>query len=160
MLDNIPSKKRTCLNIVALDAKIDNAAYKVYALVGDGECEEGSIWEMALFASQNKLDSFTLIVDRNNQQSFGACEKTAVDLGDLGKKFKDFGWIVFDVDGHNHEALKEALLANNKGLPKCVVAHTTKGKGVSFMENNVLWHYRDVQGEQLIQALNEIESGN
>ena len=144
---------------MALSGKLGKKDYRVFAVVGDGECDEGSVWETALLANQYELDNFTIIVDRNDQQSFGHCKETALDLMDLGKKFSSFGWTVFDVNGHDHGEIKEALDQSFEGKPKCIVAHTVKGKGVSFMEDEVVWHYRDVQGEQLEQALREV-SGN
>ena len=115
------------------------------------------MWETVLFANQFRLQNYTIIVDRNNLQSLGSCEET-MELLDLGKKFKSFGWNVINVDGHNHIRLKAALrkrFENEK--PICIVAHTTKGKGVSFMENEVLWHYRDPQGEFYERAVKELE---
>lgn len=143
---------------IAMAGIIDEASYSVYAIVGDGECDEGSVWETALFANQYNLSNYTLIIDRNCLQSFGSTEDT-IATGDIGKKFLAFGWNVLDVDGHNHEELFKAFskkFDNNK--PKCIVAHTTKGKGISFMENNVVWHYRDPQGEDYENAIRELEA--
>lgn len=142
---------------IAMAGKLDGKSYRTYAVVGDGECDEGSLWETVLFANQFRLKNYTIIVDRNNLQSLGSCEDT-MELLDLGKKFKAFGWNVIDVDGHDHAKLKEAFqkrFRNEK--PICIVAHTTKGKGVSFMENEVLWHYRDPQGEFYERAVKELE---
>lgn len=142
---------------IAMAGKIDCKNYRTYAIVGDGECDEGALWETVLFANQFRLQNYTIIVDRNNLQSLGSCEET-MELLDLGKKFKSFGWNVINVDGHNHIRLKAALrkrFENEK--PICIVAHTTKGKGVSFMENEVLWHYRDPQGEFYERAVKELE---
>lgn len=141
---------------IALAGKLDNKKYHVYAIVGDGECEEGSIWEMALFASHNKLDNFTIIVDHNKIQAMGNCN-TEIGLRDLEQKWKSFGFRVIECDGHSHIALREALLTKELGKPLCIIAHTIKGKGVSFMENNLIWHYRDPQGEAYEDALKELK---
>lgn len=143
---------------IAMAGRLNNKKYHVYAIVGDGECDEGSVWETALFANQFNLSNFTIIVDRNGLQSFGSTEDT-ISTGDLGKKFKEFGWNVINVDGHNHQKLKEALLQKfDNDKPVCIIAHTIKGKGVSFMENNVAWHYKDPQGDFYTNAVKELEA--
>lgn len=145
---------------IAMAGKLDKKEYNVYAIVGDGECDEGSVWETILFANQYNLDNFTIIIDRNKMQSFGSTEDT-ISTANLGEKIKTFGWNVIDVDGHNHNELKKAILQKfNNGKPKCIVAHTVKGKGVSFMENNIIWHYRDPQGEFYKQAIEELEDND
>ena len=141
---------------MALAAKHDGKGHRVFAVVGDGECEEGSIWEMALFARKHELDNFTVIVDRNGLQGLGYT-KDVSSLDDLGEKWKAFGWDTVDVDGHDHDALRAALMAPSKGQPRCVVAHTVKGKGVSYMENQLAWHYRSPQGEFYDIAVQELE---
>lgn len=138
----------------ALAAQMDGRHCAVYTLAGDGECEEGCVWEMALFAAARKLDNFTLIIDRNGLQGQGSTE-AIMQLGDLALKFRAFGWDTHEVDGHNCEALRAAFLAPAGG-PKCVVAHTVKGKGVSFMEGDNLWHYKDPQGSAYEKAAEEI----
>ena len=142
---------------IALAGKIDKKNYHVYAIVGDGECDEGSVWETILFSNQYNLNNFTIIIDRNMMQSFGSTEDTLA-TNDLGKKIKEFGWNVIDVDGHNHNELTKALSKKfDNEKPICIIAHTIKGKGISFMENNVLWHYRDPQGEEYEKAKKELE---
>lgn len=142
---------------LAIAAKRRKAVHRVYAIVGDGECNEGSVWEMALLASQEKLDNFTVIVDRNCQQAMGRVERI-INTEPLADKWKAFGWQVVEVDdGHNLEQLKKAFLVKNEGIPKIIIAKTVKGKGVSFMEDNVLWHYRDPQGDFFEKALKEVE---
>ena len=142
---------------MALASKLNGNTNRAFAIVGDGECDEGSIWEMAMFANHFRLSDFTLIVDCNGLQSFGPCEET-IELLDLGRKFRDFGWNVMEVEGHDHDALRKAFSARpSNGRPTCVIAKTVKGKGVSFMENNVLWHYRDPQGEEYERALSELQ---
>ena len=142
---------------LALAGKMDNQNYHVYGIVGDGECDEGSVWETALFAHQYKLSNFTIIIDRNNMQAMGNV-RDVMDTADLRKKFEDFGWNAIDVDGHNHEELLNAFSKKfDNDNPTCIVAHTIKGKGVSFMENSLLWHYRDPQGEFYEAAKKELE---
>ena len=142
---------------MALAGKKRRASYRVYTIVGDGECDEGSVWEMALFARQQGLDNLTVIVDRNHMQAMGRCENIA-DLACLEDKWGAFGWNVISVaDGNDHDQLRAALKKTAQGSPTCVIAHTVKGKGVSFMENELLWHYRDPQGEAYDQAMRELE---
>lgn len=142
---------------MALNGRLKNKSYKVYAIMGDGECNEGAIWEMALFAAQNKLDNFTIIIDKNGMQAMGNC-KDILDMEPLSDKWESFGWHVENVeDGHNHESLRNAFHNSSQGKPKVIIANTIKGKGVSFMENDLLWHYRDPQGDEYERALKEVE---
>ncbi len=145
---------------IALNAKINNKPYYTYAIVGDGECDEGSIWDMALFANHFKLNQFVVIVDHNKMQSLDFCENT-LSLAPFAKKWEAFGWNVLDIDGHNHnqliKAFNEAKLSKDK--PTVIIANTVKGKGVSFMENDILWHYRfPHDGEEYDGALKELNS--
>lgn len=141
---------------MALNGKLKGCNYRVFTLVGDGECDEGSVWEMALFAHQYKLNNFTVIVDRNRMQAMGDCVQVA-DHIDLGAKWRAFGWNVYEIDGHNHDEIKSILTKDNDTeYPVCIIANTVKGKGVSFMENNLLWHYRDPQGEVFEAAMKEL----
>lgn len=128
---------------MALAAKKDKKDHKVYVVLGDGECDEGSVWEAVLFANHFHLDNLVTIVDYNHMQSLDYCDKT-LELGDFASKWKAFGWNVKEVHGHDHSELREALQhsQNEEKKPTVVIAHTTKGKGVSFMENDILWHYR------------------
>lgn len=141
---------------IALAGSKAGLDYKTFVIVGDGECNEGSVWEMVLFARQQKLNRLTMIVDCNGLQALG---KTVdiLDMSDLKKKFESFGWNVKSVDGHNHKDLKAALLTEDADKPTCIIARTIKGKGVSFMENNNLWHYRDPQGDAYTDAVMELE---
>jgi transketolase len=141
---------------MALAAKIDNKNHKVYVLMSDGECDEGSNWEAALFAPHHKLDNLVVIIDRNKLQSIHLTEDT-LGLEPVVDKWQAFGWNVVEVDGHNHEQLLSACESKVVGKPLCIVANTTKGKGVSFMENQILWHYRSPQGEEYEAAINELE---
>ncbi|GHV00348.1 transketolase [Clostridia bacterium] len=142
---------------MAVADKLDGRDSHIYALVGDGECEEGSVWETALLARHYRLDNFTVIVDRNKYQAITTCDET-ISLGDLGGKWRAFGWETVEIDGHDHASVAAALLKRKKDKPVCIIAHTVKGKGVSFMENNMLWHYRDPQNEFFANALAELEA--
>lgn len=127
-----------------------------YVLLSDGELDEGSIWEAVLFAGHHRLDNLCAIVDYNKIQSFGRTADV-LDLEPLDAKFQAFGWEVRVIDGHDHAALALALGTLAKGKPTAVVAHTVKGKGVSFMEDRLEWHYRSPSAEQLAAALAELE---
>lgn len=143
---------------MAYAAKLDQRKHRVYVLMSDGECDEGSNWEAVLFAAHHKLSNLTAIVDYNKIQSLAPVEET-IRLEPFAEKWKAFGWDVKEVDGHDHAGLSDCLkvVSSDEGLPICVVAHTIKGKGVSFMENSVLWHYRTPQGEEFEAAMAELE---
>ena len=128
---------------MALTAKQDGRGNRVFAVLGDGECDEGSVWEAALFANHYKLDNLVAIVDHNHMQSLDYCEKT-LELEDFAAKWRAFGWNAIELDGHDHDALRSALkdTSNTAGKPTVIIANTVKGRGVSFMENDILWHYR------------------
>lgn len=140
----------------ALALRMQDSSSRVYVVVGDGELDEGSNWEALLFASHHKLDNLTLIVDRNNLQSFTTTEGT-LNLSPLDKKFESFGCEVSEVNGHDHGVLRSALARPGAGKPKAVIAQTIKGKGVSFMENSIKWHYTPPTQDQLAAAIREIE---
>lgn len=143
---------------LALAAKIQNKSHKVYAIAGDGECDEGVIWETALIANQNKLNNLIVIVDHNHMQAMGDCEEVS-RLEPFGDKWRSFGWDVIELkDGNNHKQLKDAFMKEMGDSPRCIIANTTKGKGISFMENELLWHYRDPQGEFYEAAVKELEA--
>ena len=142
---------------MATAAKLQGKRHRIYAIVGDGECEEGIVWEIALIAAHQRLDNFTVIVDHNHMQAMGDCDEVA-GLGSLKEKWASFGWNAVEVrDGNDHAQLREAFSTVPEGKPTCVIAHTVKGKGVSFMENNLLWHYRDPQGEYYEKAMVELK---
>lgn len=144
---------------LAISAKRKEKDWKTYCLISDGELDEGSNWEAILFAPQLKLDNLTLIVDYNKIQSLGNV-KDVIDLEPLLNKFIAFGWDAVEVNGHDHIELKkvfsELITPNNK--PKVIIAHTVKGKGVSFMENKLLWHYKSPTSDQLTEAIKEISN--
>lgn len=145
---------------IALSAKLKGQSFDTYVLIGDGESNEGMIWEAAMAAAHYKLDNLVVIVDRNKLQADGFC-RDIMDMGDIAEKWKSFGWVVNEVDGHNIKDLLEAFHQKNrpKHLPYAVIAHTTKGKGISFFENNKTWHhYRNFSVEQAEMALAELAS--
>jgi transketolase len=144
---------------MAYAAKLDGRRHRVFALLSDGECDEGSTWEAILFAAHHQLDRLVTIVDYNKIQSLAPVSET-IGLEPFAQKWSSFGWAVKEVDGHNHEALADALrsVPFSIGKPSCLLAHTLKGKGVSFMENTVLWHYRVARGAEFDAALAELES--
>jgi transketolase len=127
---------------------------KVYIILSDGECDEGSIWEAALFAPHHHLNNLTVVIDYNKIQSFGLINEV-LNLEPLAKKWRSFNWEVLEVDGHNYNDLYTAFTYQTN-LPKVIIAHTIKGKGISFMENNLAWHYRSPDEIQYDQALKEL----
>ena len=144
-------------NGIALAFKKLGTAQRVYCLMGDGELQEGQIWEAAMFAPQHHLDNVCAIVDYNHVQLDGTIEEIK-RLDNLPARWNDFGWNVIEVDGHDIEAVVHAfrLAARMKGRPSVLIAHTVKGKGVSFMENDCNWHGNSPNAEQLGKALAEI----
>ena len=148
-----------CAGGMALAGKIDNKDYRVYALMGDGEIEEGEIWEAAMAAHKYKLDNLCGIVDVNGLQIDGATADV-MPSEPLDAKFAAFGWHVIKADGHDFESLRAAFAeaAGTKGVPSVILAKTTKGKGVSFMENNAGWHGKAPNAEQYEQARAELVS--
>ncbi|MBA3402941.1 MAG: transketolase [Actinobacteria bacterium] len=144
---------------MALAGRRDGRAYRVFCLVSDGECNEGSTWEPALFAPHHELDNLVVVVDYNKIQSLGRVEEV-IDLAPLADKWRAFGWATEELDGHDTRALESALerVPHEAGKPTCIVAHTIKGKGVSYMEDELLYHYRPPLGELLDQALAELGS--
>ena len=142
---------------MAKAGKLDARDYRVVAILSDGECDEGSTWEAALFAPHHKLDNLVAIIDYNKIQSLGTAAEV-LGLEPFADKWRAFGWSVREVDGHDCRAIGEALesLPFEPGKPTCLIAHTIKGKGVSFMENSVLWHYRTPQGAEYFAAMQEL----
>jgi transketolase len=141
----------------ALAAKRQKLTWRTFVMLSDGELDEGSNWESILFAPHHRLDNLTVIIDYNKIQSLGnVCE--VLNLDSLSEKFRAFHWCVREVDGHNHAEIRKALTGMpwQSGSPSCLIAHTTKGKGVSFMENDLAWHYRSPTDAQLTQALQEL----
>ena len=142
----------------ALVAKRQHTAWRTFVLMSDGELDEGSNWEAAMFAAHHRLDNLIAIIDYNKLQSLTTVDQT-LRLEPLADKFTAFGWNVREVGGHDHADLTAAFGATpwQLGKPSLLIAHTTKGKGVSFMENRVEWHYRSPNAEQLSAALAEVQ---
>ena len=141
---------------MALGLKLDKITSKVFVYLGDGETEEGSVWEAAMNASHNKLNNLIAIIDRNGLQIDGSTEKVK-SVGDINAKFKAFGWETKEIDGHNIQEIYEAICeAKKASKPFAVIANTVKGKGVSFMENQAGWHGKAPNDEQLELALKEL----
>ena len=145
---------------LALAAKLKQTDQLVYAIVGDGEANEGPIWEAMLFAAHFKLDNLLIIIDKNDFQAMGSTQDV-MDAGDLVSKFRAFGFETAPVDGHDETALHKAIaeLASRKnGKPKALIAQTVKGQGVSFMAGNNVWHYTRLNSETYAAAIREIEA--
>ena len=142
---------------MAYAARLADRNHRVYVLLSDGECDEGSNWEAIQFAGHHRLGRLAAIVDYNRIQSLKPTEDT-LGLEPFADKWRSFRWAVREVDGHDHTALAQALTLTGdvESAPVCVLAHTVKGKGVSFMENSVLWHYRTARGAELQEALEEL----
>ena len=141
---------------MAIAAKASGLTSRVYCLLSDGECDEGSNWEAILFSPHHKLDNLIVIVDFNKIQSFGRVSEV-LNLEPFAAKWRAFGWDTREVDGHDLAALEHGLSAPpDSGKPRVFIAHTIKGRGVSFMEDKLEWHYKSPTDEQLIAALAEI----
>ena len=143
---------------MAIAAKLDKRNYRVYSILGDGEIEEGEVWEAAMSASKYKLDNLCVIVDNNNLQIDGSIEEVMSPYP-IDEKFKSFGFQIINIDGHNIEELMSAfeVSMNVKEKPVCIIAKTVKGKGVSYMENKVEWHGKAPNEEQYKIAMKELE---
>lgn len=140
----------------AYAARLKQENWHTFVILSDGELQEGSNWEALMFAAHHSLDSITICIDYNNLQSLDTVDKT-LSLRPLDSKLMSFGWNTIAVDGHNHEELTAALHeSKTDGMPSAIVMHTCKGKGVSYMEGSVAWHYKSPNGAQLAQALEEI----
>lgn len=151
----------SCAVGMAIAGKRDQKDYRVFAMLGDGECDEGQIWEAVMTGYKYKLDNLIVFVDNNRLQLDGTCDEVMPNI-DLGKRFEAFGYEVFYIDGHNMEeivATLDKIRASHNNLPKAVIADTVKGKGVSFMENQLGWHGVAPNDEQYKQAMEELEGG-
>jgi transketolase len=142
---------------MALAARRMKQDWRAFVVMSDGECDEGSVWEAAMFAGHHKLSNLIAVIDYNKIQSLAPVAET-IALEPFADKWRAFGWAVEEADGHDVHALEAALRSapNGDGNPTVVIAHTIKGKGVSFMENSVLWHYRTARGEELEAARREL----
>lgn len=145
---------------MALCAKLDEKDYRVFVVVGDGEAQEGEIWEAAQTANKYKLDNLIVFVDNNNLQLDGTCDEVMPNI-DLGKKFEAFGFENYEIDGHDMQQIVDTLdkiKASKNGKPKCIFAHTIKGKGVSYMENECGWHGVAPNEQEYKQAMEELDA--
>ncbi len=142
---------------MSLAGKMDGRNYRVFVVIGDGECQEGSVWEAALFAPKHNLDNLTVIVDYNKLQAMDRLDEI-IPLEPFADKWRAFGWEVREVDGHNIGELLEVfnLLPFKRGTPSLIIAHTIKGKGISFMEGVPIWHYRMPNPDEMQQACKEL----
>ncbi|MGY8770717.1 MAG: transketolase [Pirellulales bacterium] len=142
---------------MALAAKSDQSPSRTFVVLGDGECNEGSIWEAASFAAHQKLEQLCVIVDCNKIQSLGSTEEV-LNMDSLAGKWKAFGWNVIEINGHDHQELSKvlSLQPSPDARPTCVIAHTVKGKGVNYMENQLAWHYKSPNDDQLQDALTQL----
>lgn len=142
----------------ALGARMRGASHRVFVLISDAECNEGSVWEAAMFAAHHDVSNLIAIVDDNGQQALGYT-RDVLALAPLAEKFRTFGWDVHDVDGHDIAALTETVASCDvgSGPPHVIVARTTFGKGVSFMESQIRWHYLPMSDDEYARAMREIE---
>ena len=144
---------------MAIANKLSGNSHRVYALVGDGEIEEGEIWEAAMAAHHYRSDNLCAVIDVNNLQIDGSTDDV-IGPNPLTDKFRAFGWHVVEVNGHDFDELRAAfkIARETKGVPTAIIAHTIKGKGVSYMENQAGWHGKAPNAEQLEQALKDLEA--
>jgi transketolase len=139
----------------ALAAALQGSSRRVIAVLSDAECNEGSVWEAAMFASQHQLTNLTAIVDHNHQQAFGYTEDVLAS-NDLAARWRAFGWDVIELDGHDEAAVAASLATHHDTRPRALVAETTFGKGVSYMEREIRWHYMPMSDDEFEQAMREI----
>lgn len=142
---------------MALAARRDGRPWRVFVLLSDGECDEGSNWEAALFAPQHRLDDLVAMIDYNKIQSYGRVSEV-MELEPFSDKWRAFRWAVREIDGHDHRQIADALgtVPFEPGKPSAIIAHTVKGKGVSFMEDKLAWHYKNPDADELRRALHEL----
>jgi len=141
---------------MAIANRHDNNPGKIFVLLGDGECDEGSVWEAVMLASHLKLSNLTVIIDYNKIQNFGRTNEI-INQEPIGQRWRSFGWEVYEIDGHNFDELITAF-TKKQLLPKVIIAHTVKGKGISFMEDRLEWHYKSPNLEQYKLAIKEVEN--
>jgi transketolase len=142
---------------MALAGRIQKQSYNVYVLMSDGECNEGSVWEAAMFAPAQRIGNVVAVIDFNKWQATGR-SREVMAIDPLKEKWEAFGWSAYEVDGHDLTALVETLkgLPDGSGRPTVIIAHTVKGKGVSFMEDDNNWHYRIPTAEEVLKARKEL----
>jgi len=144
---------------MALAAKLKNEKHRIFVLLSDGELDEGSNWESFLFAPQHQLDNLIVVVDYNKIQSFGFTNEV-INLEPLSEKFQAFNWNTIIIDGHDHQQIKQALQRskNRNTRPTIIIANTIKGKGIDFMENKLLWHYKSPNNEEYEKGINQLSN--
>ncbi len=142
-------------NGMALSCRIVGQDFRVFVLLSDGECNEGSVWEAAMFAAHKKLNNLTAIIDFNKWQATGRSQDI-IQLNPLVEKWLTFGWDAIEIDGHDHLNLEQELLKTNSLKPRVLVAHTIKGKGISFMEDDNNWHYRIPSAQEVLDSKKEL----
>lgn len=143
---------------LALGARMDGADWRSFVILSDGECDEGSIWEAALFAGHHGLSNLIVMIDYNKIQSFGRVADV-LQLEPFADKWRSFGWDVVEIDGHDHARLRSAIDDTGKtSKPNLLICHTIKGRGVSFMEDRLEWHYKSPNDEQLVLATSEVDN--
>ena len=140
---------------IALAAKINKKNYKTIVLVGDGECNEGTNWEAAMFASAKKLNNLYVVIDRNGWQGIGKT-KDILNLNLLKDKWKSFGWNCFEINGHNFNQIQKVFKKKKNNKPTAIIANTIKGKGISFMEDDNNWHYRIPTKNEVLKSKKEL----
>lgn len=141
---------------IALACKMDHLDNRIFVMLGDGECEEGSVWEALMAAAHHGLGNLTVIIDSNGLQAMDSV-KTIMSIDGFTEKLRAFGFDVEDIDGHDYAAIHQALIKQNANQPRAVIAHTVKGKGISFMEGVPIWHYRIPNEEEMDIALRELQ---
>lgn len=140
---------------MAFNLRRVGGSQRVFVVMSDGECDEGSVWEAALFAGHHRLANLCVVIDHNKLQSLGPVAE-ALRLEPFDDKWRAFGWATRRVDGHDHDAMRGAFAGRDQDRPTCIIADTIKGRGVSFMEGEVLWHYRAPRGEEFVAAMREL----
>ncbi len=141
---------------MALASRVTDSPYSVYAILSDGECNEGSVWEAAMMAAAQKISNLTIAVDYNKWQATGRSDKI-LGLAPLAEKWRAFGWCVSEINGNDFDEISEAITSNARDpRPKAIIAHTVKGRGVSFMEDDNNWHYRIPNADEVISAAKEL----
>jgi len=143
---------------MALAARLQGSDRRVFALLSDAECNEGQVWEAAQFAAHHKLDNLTALVDANGTQALGRTEDV-LDLSPMARRWEAFGWQAVEADGHDHGSLLGAIEAPRDGRPRMIIAKTVIGKGVSYMEDRVAWHYKSMNADEFARGLAEVDGG-
>jgi transketolase len=142
---------------IALACRKKGDTGRIFCLMGDGECNEGSVWEAVMFAAKHQLSNLTVIIDRNGLQSYGR-DKDVLNMGDIAEKFRVFGWDAIDINGHDYSVIEDVLGTRSTQKPFAAVAHTIKGKGISFMEDKLEWHFLSPKKTDYESGMKELNS--